>query len=386
MANARGRLALLRLTYDRRATDPHDKVYGVLAMVTSDHEKRMLLPVDYSLPVLDLYVMACVACMGPQGTNADLSFLRNVYYRREMSLAKSATTERKWPSWVPDWTSTDIVAGGISETVTEKIPTSRTGLAFGIGQLHGKGSSISGKTVSSGVVLHHHEHMFSTNRGPSLRVRGVRLLRIQAFIPGCKEAGMYEYGHALYKALRHYTHTQFSVFDAYCYILKPGLHGEGTQPLLTSTLTFWEYIKLCSSSRRIEWPMCPSINQDRSLFQSSDRITATSRKELRWHGIIPIHVPEKFDERKACSECGIVHALVGPKAFVSTTGYMGYVPGCTQVGDEIAIIFGVAVPFVIRYDDEGHFILIGECFVLGLMNGQAMEDLDEQRVGNLYFW
>jgi hypothetical protein len=77
----------------------------------------------------------------------------------------------------------------------------------------------------------------------------------------------------------------------------------------------------------------------------------------------------------------------GLSFFESTAGLLGVAPSSTQPGDEIAIPLGSRVPFVLRRSQEhNHFLLIGECFVVGLMVGEAMEDLDETRVEELFFW
>ncbi|KAI4620645.1 uncharacterized protein J4E87_006970 [Alternaria ethzedia] len=47
------------------------------------------------------------------------------------------------------------------------------------------------------------------------------------------------------------------------------------------------------------------------------------------------------------------------------------VPTHTAVGDVIAIFNGGEVPYVLRPAAEGEYILIGECYVDGYMDGQA---------------
>jgi hypothetical protein len=63
---------------------------------------------------------------------------------------------------------------------------------------------------------------------------------------------------------------------------------------------------------------------------------------------------------------------------------MGYVPPYAKVGDEVAILSELPMPFVIRRKDD-HYLLLGECFVLCIMNGEALENLDGARVGVLQF-
>jgi len=57
--------------------------------------------------------------------------------------------------------------------------------------------------------------------------------------------------------------------------------------------------------------------------------------------------------------------------FITKSGYMGIGPMPLEVGDTICVVLGCNVPLLLRkYED--HYILVGECFVWGLMDGEAM--------------
>ena len=55
-------------------------------------------------------------------------------------------------------------------------------------------------------------------------------------------------------------------------------------------------------------------------------------------------------------------------------GYVGQFCADAQIGDMICIPLGSAVPFVIRPSVEGMYNLIGECYVHGIMHGEAFDD------------
>jgi len=63
---------------------------------------------------------------------------------------------------------------------------------------------------------------------------------------------------------------------------------------------------------------------------------------------------------------------------------MGLGPKGMKVGDGIGVIFGQQIPMVLR-QEQGHHVLIGECFVGGIMDGEAVksrgkEDFDMIRL------
>jgi hypothetical protein len=61
--------------------------------------------------------------------------------------------------------------------------------------------------------------------------------------------------------------------------------------------------------------------------------------------------------------------LAGRRFAVSQRGLLALVPAETQVGDMIVLIQGSEIPFILRASEKGH-LLIGECYVHGVMDGE----------------
>jgi hypothetical protein len=66
--------------------------------------------------------------------------------------------------------------------------------------------------------------------------------------------------------------------------------------------------------------------------------------------------------------------------FITGTGHVGLCPKEAQPGDSLVIFMGVRVPYVIRPHPDGQsWVLIGETYVHGIMDGQFMENNPEVR-------
>lgn len=74
--------------------------------------------------------------------------------------------------------------------------------------------------------------------------------------------------------------------------------------------------------------------------------------------------------------CTIGRFFRGKNLCVTAGGYLGNVPHGTLVGDKICIVFGSTVPFLLRECSEGYFKLVGECYIHGVMDGEAMKERD----------
>ncbi|KAI0147064.1 hypothetical protein GGR57DRAFT_506041 [Xylariaceae sp. FL1272] len=70
----------------------------------------------------------------------------------------------------------------------------------------------------------------------------------------------------------------------------------------------------------------------------------------------------------------------GRQFFGTTNGYMGRGLDSVQRGDIVGVFIGAKVPFVLRptADNDGLY-LVGECYVHGIMHGEAFRDTSLQR-------
>ena len=71
----------------------------------------------------------------------------------------------------------------------------------------------------------------------------------------------------------------------------------------------------------------------------------------------------------------VIRACNGRRFFTTRRGYMGLGPSDIQIGDTVVVMLGGQVPFILRTQDDAN-ILIGESYVHGIMNGEALNDLD----------
>lgn len=62
---------------------------------------------------------------------------------------------------------------------------------------------------------------------------------------------------------------------------------------------------------------------------------------------------------------------------ITAKGKLGIGPAGTQVDDGIAVLCGGGVPYVLRAQKDGYFSFVGESYVYGLMNGEAVQQAAE---------
>lgn len=80
-----------------------------------------------------------------------------------------------------------------------------------------------------------------------------------------------------------------------------------------------------------------------------------------------------IDGRSAALYCGeIVAKAFKRRPFVTTKGYLGLGPDDIKAGDVIALVMRSQVPFVLREIADGKYKLIGEAYVDGIMDGEAV--------------
>jgi hypothetical protein len=68
----------------------------------------------------------------------------------------------------------------------------------------------------------------------------------------------------------------------------------------------------------------------------------------------------------------LIHILLGRRFFVTKGGLLGIGPHTVKEGDEVSVVFGADMPMIFRQANE-HKVLIGDCYVHGIMQGEIIE-------------
>ncbi|OCK78373.1 HET-domain-containing protein [Lepidopterella palustris CBS 459.81] len=69
--------------------------------------------------------------------------------------------------------------------------------------------------------------------------------------------------------------------------------------------------------------------------------------------------------------------------FITRSGRLAVGPYDSKEGDLVSVLYGARVPFVLRKADEETHHLVGECYVHGIMQGEAMEEETKETVFTL---
>jgi hypothetical protein len=96
---------------------------------------------------------------------------------------------------------------------------------------------------------------------------------------------------------------------------------------------------------------------------SALRIPEKMLLDPTWSSTIAIDLKTSIEAATAC------------RKFLRTDrGFMGLAPQLAEVGDEVWVLLGCDVPMLLRKCDD-YYILVGECFVYGIMEGEQTKDL-----------
>lgn len=87
-------------------------------------------------------------------------------------------------------------------------------------------------------------------------------------------------------------------------------------------------------------------------------------------------------------KASIVRATSGRCMFLTDKGYLGLGPESTRIGDSVAILLGGSTPFIIKrnwapWTARQAWSLVGDCYVHGWMDGEMMKDQDSAKWDDL---
>jgi len=317
-----------------QATDPRDKIYALLGLVTDDLDLRAW--VDYRKPTEQLYLETARFLLSQEESPLQILNYAGTGYPWNPEFASL-------PSWVPDLSC----------------PPNTSSLDGGIQPFPYK---------ACGRLQHDAQLLLSAPPG-QIRLRGSQADEI-AFLAqnnnfslnGATDAEMQTFFQDRALWLKNcLSLIQDHVPDPY-HTLQPRAEA------------FWRTLL---GDRTVEGRPAPAEYADcyaameELTFSPPDeqRTSFTSQRALILKSL-------RFQGQTAAS-------IRGRRFAVTRRGFMGLVPPGTEAGDVICVFAGANTPFVVRQLEKGWWELVGECYFLGIMDGEMVDPVAEMEVFTL---
>lgn len=330
-----------------RASVPHDKVYGLLGICGQDCVK-----IDYSQGVAHLYRNVTREYMmrvinnfqrtkSKHNNQAD-ALNRHSIFRPLVSVDHDSDL-LGLPSWVPDWRQPrrTIPLGYLHCTASIYAAASQLNPEIAFDSINPSILIIKGKIFDQLVELSHR----CTNSQISFENPALINTELREWIGIARGCYLYP--------------TRGTLFSAFWQTLVAGKDADGTQPCPDS---FEELFSLILDGTTGMQPTFP----DQTYSQRQMKPKRRGKLELR---NLRVRGPAKtFQELPTA-----VSAAMRNRRFGRTgKGYIGLFPEHSRAGDLVCVLLGSHVPFVVRRKSHKCFRLIGECYVHGIMNGEAL--------------
>ena len=296
-----------------KATDPRDKVYALLGLVTEALTEDWVY--DYSLDFPTVYLKVAEHCILHQGSFECLGYCNPSARDPDLS------------TWIPNWHD----------------PSVRHPLAYHLKQKSGVGAP--------NLFL---ERMYSASANVTSQKRRIDLSIPQR--PRLVTEG-FCVGDVVVTRPPHYQ-------DA-IHVLKewePDNPQDIYRPTGETILEAFSRTVVADVAKKgplrergysVDWPSWRSI-------RNYEQPPTSTQRRVEWGSLL--------------------FATVGRSFFLSNNGYMCLAPGETRPGDQICVLLGGHVLYVLRPVGQ-NWLFIGECYVHGLMDGEAMGLLESGTFG-----
>ena len=359
-----------------KATDPRDRIYCIYGLLPEDIREVIGKP-NYDLTVEDLYQKLAATQVVNLG---NLTYLGGAgIHRRNLSV----------PSWVPDYTHPEV---HYSLTVLNEDCLNRTGSP--LFQAAG--------TMPPFARL-------SKNNRQVLEVKGKILGKLQELgqpfhFPTCPDANAQAWLYPRLQEIKRQTDS-YAILSTSC----------SSYPTGASAATAFKHTIMCSMEVRGGGPAFGGVfirasdQHINEYFDAYERSPALMKRltqgpivesqlvagklQINVDNLSIHHAKEnlqqwgRYQEGADAAIRAIGAACSGRAFFVTGNKYMGLAPSVSRPGDEVCVIFGCPVPFIVRrlearkrwmdsgeVIEEKHYVLVGECYAYGLMDGEALGD------------
>ena len=301
--------ALLRDMRARKATDPRDKVYGLLGIALGQSESR--LRPDYTKDWPEVYTNTTNSLLAHDKT---LSILKLVEVKARM--------ETQIPSWVPDLRSYDhlnLLYQPMLIIRPDNLYRS-AGNTFIVSQSVGDAKLLAVRGLCIGLITSVSEPPGNLTGNVALGARVLDGGEWFEFAQGCAKNGLYP-------------PTGEPFIDAFARLRTGDSLG-----------------RIGSERTRMSKPGEYLSPGNLSYSGTGDGLVHGDRDDVGYR---------------------ILSQTTRRRLFITDSGYMGLTHRSNRVGDKVYVLFGGDMPFVLRPKNK-HFLFRGEAYVHGIMDGEAL--------------
>jgi Heterokaryon incompatibility protein (HET) len=338
-------LQALLLSRTSEATDPRDRVYALLGL-TSDNASKAIEP-DYTQSVADVFTMTTIQIIQHEKSLSVLSHVENFAWRPKAP---------ELPSWIPDWASPAKSTPFLSSSYEMQPVEFRATLD----------SSPDISFVSTDRVCNVKGYIVDT-----IRNIGRRFYLLE---PRNKLGEMGKRRHAFKWASVEVMVQSLLQWERLAY----------RQPSYPTHETVQSaYHKTIIANQHVADSALPSLSSLYASFSSFYHNSFTKRSVAAWLSstqLVLELVKDADQPAIAAYYQKMLRASVGRRFCVTEKGFFALVPASVTPGDRVVLLKGGKTPYVVRPKSDDLWRFLGDCYVHGLMRGEAWDptrDLQE---------
>ena len=401
---------------DNEATDPRDRIFSLLGMVPAQ-DLAWAPQADYSLSVQELFTLL-VRNFVNTFQSLDIICFAHLFNETAVNKPKGFSPA---PSWVPDWRAY-ARARAVPLMISQSSSTA-IGNYKPLGDFHGdaiyRASGVekalfrfedAETLISKGVLLDvvdglgaltDRDGQFSigdqidqstspiNNRESSLQPGGrisrfrttqrLELLRILtvSLVLDRKDKYFLQYAPSSFLAdfvascvaATHFQHLILTGFLGwYQWNKRLLIHGHSLHDIF-SRIELLPSVQAPDAKETVE-ALLQRLTHDSGIELSISEMVLDPRRREGGQAVVDFeaYLPRAHDTMLKMHR----------RLLVTNEGHIGMAPGRARKGDVVVVLFGCSVPVLLRsLDEEGtSYAFIGECYVHGYMNGEAIQELN----------
>lgn len=337
-------LSVLDSTRRALASDDRDKIYGILSFVK---DASILVPrPDYTCPIQQVYKSLVLAYIDQY---------------KNLDILVQASAHKKLPalpSWTPDWSEEKRISRlnrrhshtgffhAAGNTTASLLPSTNDNIMIcegvPIDALDGLGHCLLEKSPNGQHSLADHA----------------------TSIYGDDEATFSAIWRSLISDVRYFANSSFE--------RAPEVMGH----LFIKKCRNWENVFLNRDHPQYEPRKV--IHPDISIFELwylKNRFLNVAGRPIREWAFERLEAAQADDTDiilNASFERTMKKKIYGRRLITTLKGYIGLAPLASKKGDMVCVLFGCSTPIILRPLANGGYKFIGECYVHGIMEGEAM--------------